>query len=156
MGICASVLQQKKSINISDLDLKFIENPIKKTIKNLHVLKNINTHKYNKIDFKKNIIDRLPVLLVFKIYKDYLEGEVYYIIYKNIIETEDSRCLNNKKLPLLIPTILSKPHVCKYISQKCNAFFVNFKSHKIKNQKNFILMNKGDSFSLSILFYIYH
>jgi len=128
-----------------------IENPIYLNSQK----KSTNLNKLPELLFNINI-NKLPELLLINIYKDYLEAEIYYKIYKNIIESEEGRCLNNKNLAPLIPIILSKPHVCKYISKNCKAFFESFKSHKINNKKAFTLMNKGDSFSLFILFYIYH
>ena len=105
---------------------------------------------------KTQFIDRLPEFLVIQIYKDYLEGEIYYEIYKNVIDSQQSRCLNSTKLTMIIPTILSKPLICKYISKKCPGFYNSFKSHKIDNEKCFHLLNKGQSFSQFVLMYLYH
>jgi len=105
---------------------------------------------------KTQFIDRLPEFLVIQIYKDYLEVEIYYDIYKNVIDSQESRCLNSTKLTMIIPTILSKPLICKYISKKCPGFYNSFKSHKIDNKKCFHLLNKGQSFSQFVLMYLYH
>jgi hypothetical protein len=98
----------------------------------------------------------LPEDLLIKIYKDYLEADVYYMIYKNIIELQISQRLDEYLLSQLIPIILSKPIVCKYIREKCPAFCSSFIKHKIDNNKVFTLMKKGQSFAATILFTLYH
>ena len=105
---------------------------------------------------KTNIIDRLPQDLVIKIYKEYLEPEVYYTLYKNIIESRESIALNGTELVEFLPRLLAKPVACKYISEKCFAFNNSFQGHKIKNKKSFKLMRKGQSFAATILFNLYH
>ena len=102
------------------------------------------------------MIDKLPQELVIKIYKDYLEADVYYIIYKNIIEDPISQSLKGELLIPFIPIVLSKPIVCKYITEKCRGFNSSFKQHKIDNRKVFTLMLKGNSFAYTILFSLYH
>jgi hypothetical protein len=108
------------------------------------------------IQIKRNIIGKLPQDLVIKIYKEYLEADVYYTIYKNIIEDPISQRLNGKLLIPFIPIILSKPVVCKYIREHCPNFCSSFKKHKIENHKKFVLMKKGESFAATILFSRYH
>jgi hypothetical protein len=108
------------------------------------------------IQIKKNIIDKLPEDVVIQIYKDYLEPEVYYGIYKKIINDSISKELNDKLLTPLIPIILSKPIVCKYLSMQCDIFRYYFIEHKIFNKKKFTLLKKGKSFALCILFRMYH
>ena len=50
---------------------------------------------YDNIDnVKKNIIDKLPAEIITKIYKEYLEPELFYIRYKYIIEHPASVSLN--------------------------------------------------------------
>ncbi len=70
------------------------------------------------LQIKKNIIDKLPEELVIRIYKEYLEADVYYTIYKNIIKDPISQGLNGELLIPFIPIVLSKPIVCKYIKEK--------------------------------------
>jgi hypothetical protein len=108
------------------------------------------------IQIKRNIIGKLPQDLVIKIYKEYLEADVYYTIYKNIIEDPISQRLNGKLLIPFIPIILSKPVVCKYIREHCPNFCSSFKKHKIDNNKVFTLLKKGESFAATILFSRYH
>jgi hypothetical protein len=105
---------------------------------------------------KKNIIDRLPEDLVIKIYKDYLEPEVYYKLYIDIIQHPFSLGLDGKLLLPFIPILLAKPIVCKYISTKCVAFCRSFQEHKVNKKKVFRLMHNGQSFASTILFYLYH
>ena len=119
----------------------------------------INEHekKDSELDtIQKNIIDRLPEDLVIKIYKDYLEPEVYYKLYIDIIQHPFSLGLDGKLLLPFIPILLAKPIVCKYISTKCVAFCRSFQEHKVNKKKVFRLMHNGQSFASTILFYLYH
>ena len=119
--------------------------------------RNENEKKDSELDtIKKNIIDRLPEDLVIKIYKDYLEPEVYYKLYIDIIENPFSLGLDGKLLLPFIPILLAKPIVCKYISTKCVAFCRSFQQHKVNKKKVFRLMHNGQSFASTILFYLYH
>jgi len=108
------------------------------------------------IQIKRNIIGKLPQDLVIKIYKEYLEADVYYTIYKNIMNNPISQRLNGELLIPFIPIILSKPVVCKYIREHCPNFCSSFIIHKIDNNKVFTLMKKGESFAATILFSRYH
>jgi hypothetical protein len=105
---------------------------------------------------KTNIIDKLPREIVEKIYKDYLEPEIFYIRYKEIIEHPTSMSLNGTYLVPYIPIILAKQTVCKYISKKCRQFKKSYIEHKITNKKSFHLMTNGQSFAATILFSLYH
>ena len=108
------------------------------------------------IQIKRNIINKLPQDLVIKIYKEYLEADVYYTIYINIIEDPISQRLNGELLIPFLPIILSKKEPCVYIMKKCQAFTSSFIIHKIQNHKEFKLMKKGQSFAATILFSLYH
>jgi hypothetical protein len=108
------------------------------------------------LQIKQRFVDKLPEELVRKIYKDYLETEVYYDIYKKIIVSNASISLDIKDLLPFIPLVLSKPHICLYISKKCHGFCSSYKEHKIENTKIFVLMKKGESFAATILFSLYH
>jgi len=116
----------------------------------------IQSHNYDIQTIKTNFIDKLPEDIVIKIYKEYLEPELYYLQYKNIIESHESQLLNGFLLLPFIPIILAKPISCKYISTKCSAFNYSFNKHKIKKEKLFRLMSNGKSFVATILFKIYH
>jgi len=103
-----------------------------------------------------HLIKRLPDNIKHKIYKEYLEPEVYFILYTRVIESKESQSLNIQLLLPLLPTLLSKKNVISYICSKCKYFATCYQEHKIINKKMFILMNKGDSFASSILMYLYH
>ena len=118
-----------------------------------------NTVSHTRFDIKvikKNNIDKLPTEIVEKIYREYLEPELFYIRYKEIIEHPTSMSLNGEYLIAFIPIILAKPLVCKYISIKCEKFNKSYTTHKINNKKIFKLMSKGESFAATILFSLYH
>jgi hypothetical protein len=109
-----------------------------------------------KIKNIKELINAIPDDIKMKIYKEYLEPEIYYNLYENAIKTISSKTLNIIVLRPHIPILLSKPLVTKYICKKCNTFRTVYSTHKIENKKNFKKNNKGDSFALSILFNFYH
>ena len=77
-------------------------------------------------------------------------------MYKNIIDSPISQSLNGELLIQFVPIVLSKPIVCKHIRENCNAFSGSFTKHKINNDKQFSLMLKGQSFTATILFMLYH
>ena len=108
------------------------------------------------LQIKQRLIDKLPEELVIKIYKDHLEPEIYYDIYIKIIRLPTSTSLNGAELLPFIPIVLSKPHICIYISKKCYGFCSSYTQHKINNEKVFVLMKKGESFVATILFSLYH
>ena len=105
---------------------------------------------------QKNILHKLPRDIVVKIYKDYLEPEVYYEIYKRILQSPECANLNGNEMRTFIPIILSKPIVCKYIITKCVYFRSSYEEHKIKQDKSFVNLKKGDSFVAVILMHRYH
>jgi hypothetical protein len=154
MGVKSSKSMDSKIypfLSTDDIEFDVISNPIQINAPMQNNDSNISLEK-----IKTKFLDRLPEFIVIEIYKNYLEAEVYYSIYKDIIESVNSNRLDNEELKPLIPIILSKPIVCKYINNKCIGFKESFKDHKIKNKKSFELMKKGESFSLSILMYLYH
>jgi hypothetical protein len=109
-----------------------------------------------KIQNIKHLIFALPDDLKMKIYKEYLEPEIYYSIYQNVITKIESKKLNIRFLRPIIPIILSKPLVKQYLCKMCSTFRTTYSIHKTEKTKIFNQVNKGDSFALSILFNIYH
>ena len=149
-------------INLSHMNIK-IEPFNKNTNLEMYQINPLiqnNINNINNIDnlenIKKNIFDKLPTEIIVKIYKEYLEPELFYISYKNIIEHPTSKSLNGEYLIAFIPIILAKPYICKYISTKCRQFKESYIEHKINNKKTFKLMTKGQSFAATILFSLYH
>jgi len=110
----------------------------------------------NKINTTRELINSLPYELKTKIYKEYLEPEIYYSIYQDAIKNIESKKLKICVLRPIIPMLLSKPVAIQYISKKCYYFRTVYNKHKIENEKYFEKLQKGDSFALSILMYIYH
>ena len=138
-------------IDIEQVEINIVEE------KDSYINEDEDEKKDSELDtIKKNIIDRLPEDLVIKIYKDYLEPEVYYKLYIDIIQNPFSLGLDGKLLLPFIPILLAKPIVCKYISTKCVAFCRSFQQHKVNKKKVFRLMHNGQSFASTILFYLYH
>jgi hypothetical protein len=109
-----------------------------------------------KVQNVTNLINALPNELKMKIYKEYLEPEIYYFMYQDAIKSIESTKLNMVNLRPIIPILLSKPLVRQFICKKCNTFRSVFNKHKIEKDKLFTKLIKGDSFALSILFSIYH
>ena len=160
MGVKSSKSIDSKiypSVSIDEIEFDLTTNPMQNNdpMQNNKPMQNNDSNASLEI-IKTKFLDRLPEFIVLEIYKNYLEAEVYYSIYRDIIESVNSHRLDNRQLKPLIPIILSKPIVCKYIENKCIGFKESFKDHKIKNNKSFKLMKKGESFSLYILMCLYH
>jgi hypothetical protein len=134
--------QSNENTNLENIQI----NPFIENLENVDNIENI----------KKNIINKLPTEIVIKIYKEYLEPELIYIRYKEIVLHHTAMLLNGEQLIKIIPIILAKPIVCKHISTKCNYFKETYTKHKINNIKTFRLMRKGQSFAATILFSMYH
>jgi len=105
---------------------------------------------------QQNILHNLPRDIVVKIYKEYLEPELYYDMYKRILQSPECANLNGDEMITFIPIILSKPITCKYIITKCVYFRSSYEEHKIKKGKTFVNLKKGDSFVAAILMHRYH
>ena len=110
----------------------------------------------NKITATRELINLLPNELKMKIYKEYLEPEIYYSIYQDAIKNIESKKLKICVLRPIIPMLLSKPIAVQYICKKCYYFRTVYDKHKTKNEKYFENLRNGDSFALSILMHIYH
>ena len=166
MGINLSHMNIKiplvdENTNFENYDINpLIQNDVDNinNIDNVDNIDNIdNVDNIDNIDnVKKNIIDKLPAEIITKIYKEYLEPELFYIRYKYIIEHPASVSLNGEYLIKFIPIIFAKPNICKYILTKCNKFKESYTIHKINNIKTFNLMTRGQSFAATILFSLYH
>lgn len=118
--------------------------------------KNKNIYKNSMKTNIKKYISLLPHELKLKIYKEYLEPHVYYSLYMRALNNKQSKFLNPVFIKPLIPVILAKKHVSNYLYNKCDAFRNSYQYHKIQKYKSFRYMNKGDSFTANILFYLYH
>jgi hypothetical protein len=110
----------------------------------------------NKINTTRELINSLPYELKTKIYKEYLEPEIYYLLYNEALLSKTSKILNTGVIRPYIPIINSKPLVLRHLCNKCQIFRKVYNTHKIENKKNFVKMSNGESFALSILFYAYH
>lgn len=102
------------------------------------------------------LIDRLPYDIVHQIHRNWVEPEHIINLVESALITENSYSLNIMDLRPLIPLILSKPYVFNYFYSNNKTFKHIYDSHKIENSKQFLLLNKGDSFALSWLMYLYH
>jgi hypothetical protein len=119
----------------------------------------LSSIKLEDIDKKEKLYDNiknLPDCIKKYIYYEFLETENYYKIIKKSLDTEESQNLNINCIRPLIPLILVKKKLLKYLCEKIFCFNIVYNDHKIKNNKCFVLMQKGDSFALSILMYLYH
>jgi hypothetical protein len=72
-----------------------------------------------KIKNTKELIKAIPNDIKMKIYKEYLEPEVYYSIYQDAIKNIKSKKLQTCILRPIIPILLSKPSALQYICKKC-------------------------------------
>jgi hypothetical protein len=113
--------------------------------------------KNNEIKNKKikTLINDLPYELQKSIF-DYLKIELWYEEFQKDLQLHISKKLNIYKIRPWIPHILSNQKFTEYCIQKDKNFEYIWEDTKIKNKKHFSLLNKGDSFALSLLFIHYH
>ena len=116
---------------------------------------------FNKRDIFENI-KKLP---------DDIKRYIYYEFFDTLYHFEKFNLLLNNRLSMkldislirpYIPIILSKQKLIKYFSENIigdsnhKVFKTVYTQYKINNKKNFSNMINGDSFSLSMLMYLYH
>jgi hypothetical protein len=113
--------------------------------------------KNNEIKNKKikTLINDLPYELQKSIF-DYLKIELWYEEFQKDLQLHISKKLNIYKIRPWIPHILSNQKFTEYCIQKDKNSEYIWEDTKIKNKKHFSLLNKGDSFALSLLFIHYH
>jgi len=152
-------LDTKKSSNEGDIQI--INTNLKK-----YIYYNFNNYNLNEINIdsinveeddniNKNI-EKLPEDLKKYIYREFIQTELFYEEFKNIIESKECQSLNATSIYKYIPIILSKPKYIKYLCKKMPFIETIYRDHKIKNNKIFRLMTKGQSFAQCILMYLYH
>jgi hypothetical protein len=98
MGINLSHMNIKMPSFDENTNLKNYEiNPLIQNnvniVNNIDIVNNVN-------NVKKNIIDKLPTEIVIKIYKEYLEPEIFYIRYKDIIEQAFGKIIESSAILL--------------------------------------------------------
>ena len=110
--------------------------------------------------FKKKSLEdnikKLPEELKKYIYEEYIETQLFYDKFKEALDSQESHHLNIVNIHPFIPLILAKPKYIKYLFLKLYCFKVIYNDHKIKKEKTFVLMNKGQSFAQCILMHLYH
>lgn len=117
--------------------------------------------KNKKISLEKRI-KNLPIEIQRYIYKEFIQTEYYYLMFSRLIRTRPSYSLYIIDIRPLIPILLSNKKIVDYLCKyaKCDAgyhcFAVVYKEHKIKKQKTFVNMTKGNSFAHSLLMYYHH
>lgn len=102
-----------------------------------------------------NNIKCLPPEIKRYIYEDFVDPLLMYEKFVRALDDPISQELNQELIRPMIPIILAKPRytaACRRIKE----FNIVYQSNKIKNEKSFRLMNRGDSFATAILFYMYH
>jgi len=102
------------------------------------------------------IINKLPYDIKFYIYKNFIEPNLFYDKYKKLIAEKESSQLNISKIRPELPLLLKNELIINNLRKKCKIFDVVYSKHKITNEKNFILLNQGNSFCLALLYYFYH
>jgi hypothetical protein len=107
-------------------------------------------------DLLQNISIKLPDFIKHKIYSEYLEPLIYFDLYNNLLLYSVSIGTNYLYLSKLLPSIFCKDIIKNYFIKECAGFRFSFEKHKKDNNKFFILLKKGESFALSILYYYYH
>ena len=148
------VLDNNESSNEDDIQI--INKNLKKYIYYNFNEINIDSIKIEENDNIEKNIKKLPEELKKYIYHEFIETELFYQEFKNVIESKESQSLNASFIYKYIPIILSKPKYIKYLCKKMPFIQIIYRDHKIRNNKSFRLMTKGQSFAQCILMYLYH
>lgn len=101
-------------------------------------------------------IEKLPQDIKLYIYKNYIEPNLLLEEYKNAIKNIKSVRLDIIVIRSILPVLYKNEIVINYLRNECKIFNIVHREHKIENKKNFKLLNNGDSFCLSLLYYLYH
>lgn len=104
----------------------------------------------------KEYVNELPEDIQRYIYKEYLEPVVYLRQLNLLLESDESMRLDIVHVRPFLPTLLAKKNVIPYLYKNNIGFRYAYHNHKIDKRKSFTLMNKGNSFALEILMYLYH
>ena len=102
---------------------------------------------------KMKWIQQLPCDVKYYIYKEFLHYEVIMEEFKQVLMNQEASNLIN--ILSILPVILSKPKLCLYMSEKMvfqnyRYFEIIYKRHKIRNDKQFKQMTKGQSFAAAL------
>lgn len=114
------------------------------------------SRRYGALNDPLKFFSELPAYVLEKIYREYLEPEILWETYKEIINHYSSKKLCIQYIRPRIVNFLVKPNVCEYFSKKCNGWKYSYDLHKKKENKSFCKCSKGDSFCLTILMFLYH
>jgi hypothetical protein len=108
------------------------------------------------------LIKKLPDDIKKYIYYEFLETKIYFDEFNIHLNNILSKKLNISLIRQYIPIILSKPKLISYFCTNIlgydnyKIFETVYIQHKIQNNKNFIKMTNGNSFSLTLLMYLHH
>lgn len=103
-----------------------------------------------------DLINSLPDDISRQIYEEYFLAKEKCIHFLNLLETDKSKRLEHKHL--VEPTKELLKHCCaiEWLKKKSKVFNICYKHHYVDNHQHFELLDKIDSFCLSILMYLYH
>lgn len=110
-----------------------------------------------------DLIERLPFDVVRYIYKEFIEVEQLYILFREKLNTLNSLRLCSHDIKPLLPLVFANPQAVRYFSERMRIgkdFYVFrhlYEKYKVnKEPRDFVLCNNGGNFALSLLMYLYH
>jgi hypothetical protein len=103
-----------------------------------------------------SMINRLPDDVLRHIYEEYIVGVETCNRYLEMYKSEESIRLDYT--PLMEPTrrLLEHPCAIEYLCKKHKIFKKMYIEHYVEGNKWFVLMDRLESFILSILMWLYH
>lgn len=105
----------------------------------------------------KYFIRNLPLDIIKKIYKEYIKPDLIYTRLLKILDSFESKQLNNTQLNSFIKIVLSNDIILKYLIKNNKIFNQIYNSHIIEGNKTFkLLPDHLSSMSLCWLMYLYH
>ena len=109
-------------------------------------------------EIPKVCFDDLPNDVKKHIYNEHFEYDLIYNDLSNMLNNANSRNLDVSELSDYFTSkkILDDKNLIYYLRNKNNIFDTIYEKHYIKNQTDFVLMNKLDSMCQSWLMYLHH
>ena len=121
-------------------------------------------NKENEDGMLEKRIKALPEEVTQFIYWEYLDTEVHFRIFMDLLQRRTTRELWIKDIRPYIPIALAKPKLVKHLREHLyddkgsidKAFDIVYNEYKINNKKSWRHLSNGDAFALSLVFHMYH
>jgi hypothetical protein len=102
------------------------------------------------------LINRLPDDVLRHIYEEYIVGKETCDRYLEMFKSDSAMSLEHRPLLEMTSRLLEHPCAIEYLCAKHKIFKKMYIEHYVQDNKWFVLMNKLESFVLSILMWLYH